>query len=76
MVSAVEDHLLELHKQVINKWGEAAFPVGIKDYGSIHKEHLCTILFHSDITKILGRYVLKEINEWLVKPWLMPVVQI
>eukprot|EP00961_Rhodomonas_salina_P057708 775691-Rhodomonas_salina.1 len=62
MASAVEDHLLELHKQGINKWLEAAFPVGIKEDGTIHKEHLRTILFHPDITKILGGYVLKEVD--------------
>eukprot|EP00961_Rhodomonas_salina_P195620 2641099-Rhodomonas_salina.1 len=64
MALAVEDHLLELHrdKQVINKWREAAFPVGVKDDGTVHKEHLSTTLFHPDITKILGGYVQKEID--------------
>eukprot|EP00961_Rhodomonas_salina_P141797 1909402-Rhodomonas_salina.1 len=68
--------MLEIHKLVINKWRESAFPTGVKDYGAAHKEHLRAILFHTDITKILGGHIPTEIGKWITQPWLMPVVQI
>eukprot|EP00961_Rhodomonas_salina_P178968 2414728-Rhodomonas_salina.1 len=52
MESSVEDHMLEIHKLVINKWRESAFPTGVKDDGAAHKEHLQSILFHPDITML------------------------
>eukprot|EP00961_Rhodomonas_salina_P040153 539645-Rhodomonas_salina.1 len=76
MGSAVEDHLLEMHKKVINKWREASFPSGVKDDGTAHKEPLRAILFHPEITRLLAGHVLVGINLWLKQPWRMPAVQI
>eukprot|EP00961_Rhodomonas_salina_P085666 1150672-Rhodomonas_salina.1 len=76
METAVEDKFLELHKTVINKWRDTAFPIGVKDDGAAHKEALQSLLFAPDLMKILAGFALLNINLWLTRPWLMPALQL
>eukprot|EP00961_Rhodomonas_salina_P084236 1131762-Rhodomonas_salina.1 len=56
MTSTVEDYMLdsEMHKLIINKWRDAAFPIVVKDDGATHKEPLRTLLFNTELTQILA----------------------
>eukprot|EP00961_Rhodomonas_salina_P145306 1955801-Rhodomonas_salina.1 len=76
MTSTVEDYMLEMHKLIINKWGYAAFPIGVKDDGATHKELLHTLLFNTELTQILAGFTLPDIKSWIEEPWLMPAVQL
>eukprot|EP00961_Rhodomonas_salina_P266118 3597128-Rhodomonas_salina.1 len=76
MTSTVEDYMLEMHKLIINKWCDAAFPIGIKDDGETHKEPLCTLLFNTELTQILVGLALPDIKRWMEEPWLMLAVQL
>eukprot|EP00961_Rhodomonas_salina_P246178 3326283-Rhodomonas_salina.1 len=70
MTSTVEDYMLEMHKQIINKWHYAAFPIGVKDDGATHKEPLRTLLFNTELTQILAGFALPDIKRWIKEPWL------
>eukprot|EP00961_Rhodomonas_salina_P144973 1951491-Rhodomonas_salina.1 len=76
MITTTEDHLLEMHKTIINEWQDAAFPIGVKDDGTAHKEALRTLLFAPDITRILAGFTPTDIDKWITHPWLMPVLQL
>eukprot|EP00961_Rhodomonas_salina_P163077 2196589-Rhodomonas_salina.1 len=57
MTTTVEDHMLEVHKLIINKWRDSAFPLGVKDDGAAHKEPLRALLYDPELTKILAGFV-------------------
>eukprot|EP00961_Rhodomonas_salina_P222367 3007110-Rhodomonas_salina.1 len=61
MTSTVEDYTLEMHKLIINKWRDAAFPIGVKDDGATHKEQLRTLLFNTELTQILAGFAQPDI---------------
>eukprot|EP00961_Rhodomonas_salina_P145952 1964585-Rhodomonas_salina.1 len=61
-----------MHKLIINKWCDAAFPISFKDYGVTHKEQLRTLLFNTELTQILAGFAQLDIERWTEEPWLMP----
>eukprot|EP00961_Rhodomonas_salina_P289387 3910558-Rhodomonas_salina.1 len=65
-----------MHKLIINKWRNAAFPIGVKDDRATHKEPLCTLLFNTELTQILAGFAQPDIERWIEEPWLMPAVQL
>eukprot|EP00961_Rhodomonas_salina_P031289 421237-Rhodomonas_salina.1 len=52
-----------MHKLIMNKWCDAAFPIGIKDDGATHKEQLCTLLFNTELTQILAGFAPLDIEK-------------
>eukprot|EP00961_Rhodomonas_salina_P045177 606764-Rhodomonas_salina.1 len=78
MTSTVEDCTLEMHKLIINKWSDAAFPICVKDDGATHKEQLHSTLQHraASVTQILARFAQQDIKKWIEEPWLMLAVQL
>eukprot|EP00961_Rhodomonas_salina_P053466 717156-Rhodomonas_salina.1 len=65
-----------MHKLIINKWRNAAFPISVKDDGTTHKEPLRTLLFNTELTQILAGFALQDIKRWIEEPWLMRAVQL
>eukprot|EP00961_Rhodomonas_salina_P205602 2775412-Rhodomonas_salina.1 len=62
MTSTVEDYMLEMHKLIINKWSNAAFPICVKDDGATHKEPFHTLLFNTELTQIQAGFAQPDMH--------------